>query len=161
MALKFAIVGSKEAAEAMRDRAPRIVASVNRALLALGYKLQAHIQQDKLHGQVLKQRTGRLAGSIHVTPHLGDTQSYVQVGTNVEYARIHEYGGTTKAHIITARNKKALAFISGGADVIVRSVRHPGSKMPERSFLRSALRDMTPEIKQRLAAAVREGTRPA
>ncbi len=54
-----------------------------------------------------------------------------QVGSNWLYARIHQLGGTTKAHVIRPINKKALAF--GG--VCVKQVNHPGSKIPARAYL--------------------------
>ena len=54
--------------------------------------------------------------------------------TNVEYAAIHNFGGKTKAHPITARNGKALRFAGSGGIVMRRSVQHPGSKTPARPF---------------------------
>ena len=81
----------------------------------------------KRKGKIL-QDTGRLADSI-VTAHDATTAA---VGTNVVYARIHNNGGTTKAHMIRPKNKRALAF--GGR--VVKSVRHPGSKIPARPFLK-------------------------
>ncbi|MGA7887723.1 MAG: hypothetical protein WCA44_18460, partial [Acidobacteriaceae bacterium] len=73
------------------------------------------------------------------------------------YAAIHEYGGQTRAHVIEAKNAKALAFQVGGQTIIRRRVQHPGSKMPERSFLRSSLRDSRDRIVAAIQAAVTEG----
>ena len=81
----------------------------------------------KRKGKIL-QSTGRLADSI-VTAHDDTTAA---VGTNVVYARIHNNGGTTKAHMIRPKNKKALSFNGR----VVKSVRHPGSKIPARPFLK-------------------------
>lgn len=73
------------------------------------------------------QRSGRLASSI--------VQSFdatsAQVGTNVVYAAIQNFGGQTKAHTIVPKNKKALHF--GG--VFAKKVNHPGSKIPSRPYL--------------------------
>jgi len=55
----------------------------------------------------------------------------VIIGTNVEYAAIHQLGGRTAAHIIRPRNKKALRTPYG----IFRKVNHPGSVIPARPFL--------------------------
>jgi phage virion morphogenesis protein len=71
--------------------------------------------------------TGRLRDSI-VSAHTGDSAT---IGSNVVYAAIHQLGGTTRAHVIKPKNKKALAF--GGR--VVKSVNHPGSKIPARPFL--------------------------
>jgi phage gpG-like protein len=95
-----------------------------------------------LGGGRLLQRSGRLANSISAS---SDGHS-AQVGTNVVYAAAHQFGVTTKAHVITAKYKKALAFagigvlLSTGASskegkTLRRSVNHPGSKIPARPFL--------------------------
>jgi phage gpG-like protein len=75
----------------------------------------------------LLQASGRLAASI--VPSHGATSA--TVGTNVVYAAIHQFGGTTKPHVIEPRFKKALAF--GG--IFAKRVNHPGSRIPARPFL--------------------------
>ncbi|MDD5762213.1 MAG: phage virion morphogenesis protein [bacterium] len=57
----------------------------------------------------------------------------VEVGTNVEYAAIHQFGGKTRPHKIKARPGKALFW--PGASHPVASVNHPGSQIPARPFL--------------------------
>jgi hypothetical protein len=49
-----------------------------------------------------------------------------------------------------------LAFIAGDGLHFARRVEHPGSLIPERSYLRSALADMTDEILAALANAAAE-----
>ncbi|MGC4076279.1 MAG: phage virion morphogenesis protein [Rubrivivax sp.] len=71
--------------------------------------------------------TGRLAASITTS---FDAET-ARVGTNVVYARIHQFGGQTKPHVIRAKNKKALYTPFGPR----KSVNHPGSKIPARPFL--------------------------
>ena len=64
------------------------------ALLQSALLLEAHIKQHKLSGQVLHVRSGRLRSSIsHRLERRGDDLMAI-VGTNVVYARIHEFGGT-------------------------------------------------------------------
>lgn len=75
------------------------------------------------------QDTGRLAASITKRA----TSTSAEVGTNVVYAAIHHFGGRTKPRIIKPRNKKALYW--PGARHPVKSVKHPGSKMPARPFM--------------------------
>jgi phage virion morphogenesis protein len=77
-------------------------------------------------GQILV-RSGQLAESVQAQ---SDNDQAV-VGTNKVYAAIQQFGGQTRPHVIKARNKRALAF--GG--VVVRQVKHPGSKIPARPFL--------------------------
>ena len=103
--------------------------------------------QRKLSGEVLHVRTGLLRRSISRTDALVlDTEVVSSVGSNVRtggdavvYAAIHEFGGQTRPNLIEAKNGKALAFSIGGKQLVRRSVQHPGSKIPERSYLRTTL----------------------
>lgn len=79
-------------------------------------------------GQTLT-KTGRLRGSL--THNAAD--DYVEWGTNVEYAPIHQFGGRTPARTIVPRYAKALFW--PGARHPVSRVRHPGSLIPARPFL--------------------------
>lgn len=81
----------------------------------------------RLQGGKTLQSTGRLRDSIQMVVQ----GSSVKIKTNVKYARVHQFGATTKPHIIKPRYKKALAFGGG----VYRSVMHPGSKIPARPFL--------------------------
>jgi phage gpG-like protein len=54
----------------------------------------------------------------------------------MEYARIHQEGGKTKAHDIKARNGKALSFTGrDGKQVVRKSVKHPGSEITARPYM--------------------------
>lgn len=66
-------------------------------------------------------KTGSLRRSIISKP----TKTKVEVGTDLEYARIHDLGGTISAHTITPRNAKALRFMIGGKEIFVKSVNKP------------------------------------
>lgn len=88
--------------------------------------IAARVKSGTWPGKIL-QRTGQLASSIEA--HSDSTSA--TVGTNLKYAAIHQFGGKTRAHTITARKAKALHF--GG--VFRRSVHHPGARIPARPFL--------------------------
>jgi phage virion morphogenesis protein len=79
-------------------------------------------------GQTLV-NTSRLRRSINSS---ADMDS-VEVGTNVAYAAIHQFGGKTKPRVIQPKNGKALFW--PGAAHPVQSVNHPGSTIPARPFL--------------------------
>ena len=117
--------------------------------------------KEKLSGEVLHVRSNLLRNSIERTDAvvLG-SQVLSTIGSNVRtggesvvYAHIHEFGGQTRPHLIVAKNGKALAFSMGGNTLIRRSVNHPGSKIPERSFLRSALTERKGRYETRLVQA--------
>jgi len=86
--------------------------------------------------------TGRLMNSI--TGQVKKNKGVV--GSNVEYAAIHEYGGRTKPHVIRPKNKKGL-FWPGVAHP-VKTVYHPGSKIKEKRYLRGALEKSRTRIQE-------------
>lgn len=91
-------------------------------------------KQGTWPGQILVRSAGGLAASIQAD---WDNDQAV-AGTNKAYAAIHQFGGTTRPHVIKPRYKRALAF--GG--VIVSQVNHPGSKIRARPFLNLTDGDM-------------------
>ena len=54
------------------------------------------------------------------------------IGSDRKYAAIHQLGGQTRAHVIRAKNGKALAW--PGMKHPVKQVNHPGSKIPARPY---------------------------
>jgi phage gpG-like protein len=140
-------------------------AILRRRVWALTLKLQARVQ-GKLSGKVLNVVTGALRRSIQsdVKETSGAVRGRVFSTGDVKYAAIHEFGGRTKAHIILPKKALALRFAMGGAPtgplgphmVFAKAVNHPGSRMPERSFMRSSLADMREEIVRELTQGVVE-----
>ena len=101
------------------------------------------LAKKKLSGDVLNVRTGALRSSVsHEIADDGDTVTVKVFSSGVPYAAIHEYGGVTKPHDIVPTKAKALHFVMGGKDVFAKVVHHPGSRMPERSYIRSSLTDL-------------------
>lgn len=141
----------------------QVVAAVATKMRQLTINLQRHVIQDKLHGQVLKQRTGKLARSIQQESHTDGDLVIGEVFSagDVKYAAIHEFGGTTPPHDIVPNKAEALAFVMGGKTVFARVVHHPGSKIPERSFLRSSLADQASDITAGLKEAAIRGAQQA
>lgn len=158
----FKINGDEDTQKMLRQSYPAVQEQVSRSITRLTLQLLTRVKEEKLSGQVLKNRTGRLRRSINSrfdTASGGKVAGYV--GTNVEYAKIHELGFngnmTVKAHlrqITQAFGKKLLS----PKMVEVRShSRHVN--LPERSFLRSALKEMEPDVREQLLSAVRLGVR--
>ncbi|MDR3508427.1 MAG: hypothetical protein P4L64_11065 [Caulobacteraceae bacterium] len=147
------------AAELTR-RLEALPAAIQSALAAkaasLAEQLKDHVVQDKLSGQVLKARTGALRGAIKAEV-LADSDPIVVrifLSSDIKYAAIQEFGGHTAPHEIRPDKAKALAFLSGGRLVFARVVHHPGSAIPERSYLRSSLADMAGQIITEMKAAL-------
>jgi len=133
-----------------------------RGVIIEGTRDLTGLVRQKLSGGVLQTRSGRLLNSIRQQLVENPQSIYGQVWSQgVPYAAIHEFGGRTPAHIIEARNAKALAFMMGGQLVFFRRVHHPGSNIPERSYMRSSLDDMRDILIARMTAAVRETAKAA
>lgn len=128
---------------------------VRRTLEGLGVQFVAYVKSQKLSGQVLKNQSGLLRRSINYEVIDSGDSFMVEAGSRgVAYAAIHEYGGQTKPHVIRARGR-ALAFQKDGKTVFAKFVNHPGSKIPERSYMRSSLTEFRPKITAALEATMR------
>jgi phage gpG-like protein len=127
---------------------------------ALRDALEARIQQ-KLSGEVLQTRSGALAASIISTIENDGSATSVSISsTGVPYAAIQEFGGKTAAHDIVAVKAKALEFSAGGSQVFAKSVHHPGSTIPARSYLGSSLADLRDDIESGFKQAILEALAP-
>jgi len=132
--------------------------AVEAALLAksddLRVALVAKVDAN-LTGGVLRTRSGALRASIQSDIESDATMVLATVeSVGVIYAGIQEYGGRTGAHDIIATKAKALRFAGAGGTVFAKSVHHPGSTIPERSYIRSAIADLRADIEDGLKAAV-------
>lgn len=123
-------------------------------------ELATLVVTGKLAGQVLNKRSGRLSSAVSadVSEASGMVigRTYVQ---GVPYAAIQEYGGQTGPHDIIPTVASSLMFPWNGDMVFARKVHHPGSKIPEASYLRSALFDMHDQILQDLQDATIRGAK--
>lgn len=144
----------------LREKSGEIVAALLPAGDALMIRLQAHIVRDKLQGQVLHHRSGKLSASIRPIPGHAEGDHLVWAvegaGGPAFYGKYHEMGET-----ITAR----------------RHLKHPshlirrrsGTKMmtgtpysihfPLRSFMRTGAAEMRGEIEQTLIERINQVVR--
>jgi phage gpG-like protein len=154
--LAVSLTGADELGARM-DGAPAAVrAAVAAKSAALAGQL-LELVRSKLNGGVLKSRSGALAASVGVGGPAIDGDQIVTTlfaGGYLKYAAIQEYGGVTSPHDILPERAKALAFLMGGEQVFARIVHHPGSHIPERSYLRSSLAEMADRIESEMKAAV-------
>lgn len=121
----------------------RLQADLRRAVERLSITVQSDVKENKLTGQVLHVRSGTLRRSINRKVDEDARGIMATVGTNVIYGRVHEYGfqgqvnvreHTRMGHTVSAHTRQV--------------------DLPERSFLRSTLREREDEIKDTLRAAV-------
>lgn len=143
------LFGDTLAVERFRAASGRTEPELRRSVQRLVLRLTSWVKERKLTGQVLNVRTGRLRRSIHGEVVTEGAEIMGVVGTNVEYARAHELGFRgpvqVKEHLRRAKRGK------------VRVQAHTRAMhIPERSFLRSALADMRPEIAAEFQRMLRE-----
>jgi HK97 gp10 family phage protein len=157
--LNVQLIGDRELIQKFEAMPSRVHDALLKKVTALALMLQAKVQSEKLSGQVLHVVTGALRRSIFQSVEDSSTKVIAKVASSgdVKYAGIHEFGGTIPAHEILPNKAKALAFLVGGKQVFAARVMMPAVQMPERSFLRSALTEMSDQIKDGLREAVREG----
>jgi phage gpG-like protein len=95
--------------------------------------------REKVSGEVLHERSGRLRAGIAVAV----SGLSARVTSDALYARIQEYGGRNEMPDIVANAAKALAFAYQGRLVFAKSaVAHPVN-IPQRSYLRSSLAEQS------------------
>jgi phage gpG-like protein len=98
-------------------------------------------------------KSGALKQSIRITE---VTINTVTVGTDRPYAAIHQLGGQTRAHIIRPKFKGALHW-GGKGGPVVKSVNHPGSKIPPRPFFPfTPTGELTPAARTKIEAVARK-----
>lgn len=148
--LRLRLEAGPEAMAALAARRQSVTAAARRALsdsvMLVHWKITLN-----LTGAVLRVKTGRLRQSMQIQVF----EDSAVIGTNVEYARIHEFGGTTPPHEIRPRRGKALFF--GGR--FAAHVVHPRATVPARPYMRPALEDSREDIHKifvsRLSAALK------
>jgi Bacteriophage HK97-gp10, putative tail-component len=151
------LVGDMQLLERLRALPHAINSGLLRGITQLGIELQRHVQQDKLSGQVLRSRTGSLRSSIGLQVDQSGGAVTASVFTDSRYAGVQEYGfaGTVSVRASLRRIREAFGRPIAEKTISVRAYdRH--MDLTERSFLRSALEDMAPAIRDEVEAALAE-----
>jgi hypothetical protein len=151
------LVGDVQLLERLRALPDAINSGLLRGITQLGIELQRRVQQDKLSGQVLRSRTGSLRSSIGLQVDQSDGAVTASVFTDSRYAGAEEYGFTGTVSVRTSLRRIRQAFGRPIAEKTI-SVRAYDRRMdlPEHSFLRSALEDVGPAIRDGVQAALAE-----
>jgi len=148
------ITKGEDLGKKFRDTIPNIQSGVQKEIMRLALKMTGKVM-GKLSGDVLRVRTGRLRRSIHPEWDFRQGYSGTTVGTNVEYAGIHEYGFSGSVQVKSFQREMTRAFGKPISPTQVTVRAHTRNvNMPERSFLRSTLREMNSEITDSLQVAV-------
>lgn len=151
------LTGDDRLLQWLRDLPEAVRAGLGRALLRLAAELERTVQQ-KLGGEVLRVRSGALRSSIKAAVDSSGAVLTATVGSDLRYAAAQEYGFAGTVDVRAQLRRITEAF---GRPIAEKTIRVGGfsrrMNLPERSFLRSALSEMQPQI----AAAVREAVSQA
>jgi len=127
---------------------------------SLTMDLVKKVKEEKLSGQVLNKKEGRLSRSITPSFESTDTGFTGIVGTNVSYAARHEFGFTGSEDVKPFTRMMTQAFGKPVKSPRMIQVRAFTRKVnyPEHSFLRSSLNEMREDIRAEIEQTVRETT---
>lgn len=159
--LKMEFIGGDVLAAVLRSYGDKVQTAIVQSVGRSALRLQREVMQNRLSGQVLNVRTGNLRRSIH--QRVTNTGSAVigEVNTNVRYGKAHEYGFAGTVNVKASLRQVRQAFgrpLKSPRYVQVRA-HSRNVRLPERSFLRTALRDMKPEIEADLRNSVKGALR--
>ena len=155
------LVGDAEVVAALESMPGAVREALVTEITKLTLDLRSYIVSDKLHGQVLNQRTGNLAGSIKAGDPIveGDTvRGEVFSSGDVKYAGFWEFGFTGD-ETVQAHQRLYTSVYDGKGEKTIASVgtytRHVDQA--PRSFMRTGLADQSESIIQGLRNAVMHG----
>lgn len=156
--LNVEFIGGDAIAAVLKAYSDGVQSAVEKSIGRSVLKLQREVMQNRLSGQVLNVRTGNLRRSIHHQVTSSGGLVVGEVNTNVRYGIAHEYGFTGNVNVKASLRQVKQAFgkpLKSPRYVHVRA--HTRDvKLPERSFLRSALRDLTPKFADDLQKSIRK-----
>jgi phage gpG-like protein len=156
--IKGELLGGEALVQRFEGMVPKFTGLMTQSIGRLTLTLLRNVKANKLSGQVLNVRTGRLRRSINQRMEGLNTEKVAgYVGTNVVYARPHEYGFKgnvpVKAHLRNIKTAfgKSISPVTVQVQGYTRKV-----DTPEKSFLRSALAEMDDAIRAEIRGAVTE-----
>jgi phage gpG-like protein len=154
--LQISLEGQEALAERLGALPERLRAKFAEKVDLRAQSLFTQVVDVNLSGGVLNVRSGALRDSIQVEVSQQDNSIGAEVFSNGDapYAAIQELGGKTAAHEILPNKAQIIAFVMNGKQVFARRIHHPGSQIPARSYLRSALEEQSGDIKRELTDVV-------
>ena len=146
----------------LAEKQPKMMLALQARLNRLLLELQAKIVGEKLQGEVLQHRSGKLGKSIVIDPANGAMivgneviGSVIGATPPAGYGAVHERGGKAEYEIVPVSRKVLMFYASGGAKRFAKRVMHPPLK--QRSFMASSLLEMRDRIVAGLKEAAVEG----
>lgn len=155
------IVGSDKVTSGLESRKSSAMGAIERAVKSSALSLVAYIKKEKLSGQVLNVKTGTLRRSITARFETAGNEIRAYVGTNLKYARIHEYGFKGQVPVKAHQRMMNVAWGRRVKEPRMIDVRAHAMKMnvPARPFMAPSLAEnrekISSDIRRALVGALR------
>jgi phage gpG-like protein len=132
------VIGTEQVVARLNALPATLKGSLQILMEKLTVDMQATIKRDKLSGQVLNRRSGRLSNAINREVEVTDTSvaGMVFVGKEAPYGAIHEYGRTVN---VPAHRRVVSKVFGVSVEPFEQEVRAHTAVYPERSFMRTTL----------------------
>ncbi len=118
MPLDIQVGSASDVAVELGQIAGRIAQSLEPAMTAATAMLRERIVDDKLSGDPLKARSGRLRDSIASQVSASGNEATGLISTDVPYARIQEFGGTITARAAANLTIPLAAALGGDGEAL-------------------------------------------
>lgn len=143
MSMMFQMRGDRSVIEFLQSYSGRVQDIILRKWQSLATSLSDRVK-EKLSGEVLNARTGRLRASIVSRIYEGKGHVTLSIGSrgDVPYASLHEYGGSVMIPAIYPNKSNVLRFYVGGVKRFARHTAAHVVHLPERSYIRSTMDEM-------------------
>jgi hypothetical protein len=156
--IEVTITGDDRVEARLRTLPEKLRSAISDVLKGEWYRVQAAVVTGKLSGDPLHRRTGVLASSINVGGtdtatafEESPTEIVGRIGTKVRYGKVHEDGGT---YNVPAHERMLSQVFGRPVEPHAISVAAHSVTFPQRSFLRSTLREMAPTLRANIERAV-------
>lgn len=170
--ITFSVEGVAKTAARLQKESEDRRKAIQRSMAGITVSMQRAVK-DKLNGPVLHVKTGNLRNSVHEEVTIqgdvvtGSVFTTLAQGGHGKYAAVHEYGGTFNI----PAHKRRVAFDRGGDRVKRKSkkaylveevtVRAHTATYPERSYMRSTLKESKTRILESLSKAAKHAVTEA
>lgn len=150
------ITGQEMVIARLKGMPAKVFGEMKSEVSRLTFLLLRMVKEQKLSGDPLKNRTGTLRRKVNARIQAGDQSVVGTVGVKLSYAAAHEFGVDkevqVKEHLRKIKEAFGKPLASPVSFIVPAHGRH--MKLPERSFLRSALTELEPEVRKGFKAAL-------
>jgi len=152
MGINLSVYGKQEYVQKFREISQSILPAITHEMQTQMTELADYVRRNKLSGDPLNRRSGRLSRSINGQAFAtGNVVTGVVGSKNVPYAHVHEDGGTFDIPLHTRLISQVF-----GRPIVPKQiwVSQHSATFPQRAFLKPSLKENEDKIKNALRLTV-------